>query len=111
LVSPASDLLGYSRRFARWHWIPEPVRGAMQAAIEERYGLPWSELELARLEPRLEAQALVIHDRGDKVVPWKQGEQFARHWKGARLLSTDGLGHRRVLADDAVVQAAADFIR
>jgi pimeloyl-ACP methyl ester carboxylesterase len=110
LVSPPSDLVGYSRRFARWHWIPEPVRDAMQAAIEERYGLRWSELELPRLAPRLDARALVIHDRGDRVVPWKQGEQFARHWRGARLMSTEGLGHGRILHDDAVTQAAADFL-
>ena len=110
LVSPPSDLVGYSRRFARWHWIPEPVRDSMQAAIEERYGLRWSELELPRLAPRLDARALVIHDRGDRVVPWKQGEQFARHWRGARLMSTEGLGHGRILQDDAVTQAAADFL-
>jgi pimeloyl-ACP methyl ester carboxylesterase len=111
LISPPSDLVGYSRRFARWHWIPEPVRGAMQAAIEERYGLPWSELELARLAPRLSARARVIHDRGDRVIPWKQGEQFARHWRGARLVSTEVLGHRRILGDAAVAQTAADFVR
>jgi pimeloyl-ACP methyl ester carboxylesterase len=111
LISPPSDLMGYSRRFARWHWMPEPVRDAMQAAIEERYGLPWSELELARLAPRLAAQALVIHDRGDRMVPWKQGEQLARHWQGARLLSTEGLGHRRILVDDAVARAAVDFVK
>jgi pimeloyl-ACP methyl ester carboxylesterase len=111
LVSPPSDLVGYSRRFARWHWIPEPVRDAMQAAIEERYGLRWSELELPRLAPRLSAQALVIHDRADRVVPWKQGEQFARHWQGARLVSTEGLGHKRILEDEAITQAAADFVK
>jgi pimeloyl-ACP methyl ester carboxylesterase len=111
LVSPPSDLVGYSRRFARWHWIPEPVRDSMQAAIEERYGLRWSELELSRLAPRLGARALVIHDRSDRVVPWKQGEQLARHWQGARLISTEGLGHRRILQDEAVTQAAADFLK
>ena len=41
LVSPPADLVGYSRRFARWYWMPEPVRRAMQAAIEERYGVLW----------------------------------------------------------------------
>lgn len=111
LISPPSDLMGYSRRFARWHWMPEPVRDAMQAAIEERYGLAWSELELPRLAPRLAAQALVIHDRGDRTVPWKQGEQLARHWQGARLLSTEGLGHLRILADEAVARSAVDFVR
>ena len=110
LVSPPSDLVGYSRRFARWHWMPEPVRRAMQAAIEERYGLRWSELEVTRLAARLHAPALIIHDRGDRVVPWKQGEQLARHWPGARFISTEGLGHRRVLEADAVTQAAAEFL-
>src|SRR5678810_186124 len=47
LVSPPSDLVGYSRRFARWHWMPEPVRRAMQSAIEERYGVLWEDLEIA----------------------------------------------------------------
>ncbi len=110
LVSPPSDLEGYSRRFARWYWIPEAVRNAMQKAIEERYGVRWEELEVPRVAPRLTAQALVIHDRDDRMMPWAHGESVARHWPGARLLSTEGLGHRRILADERVTQAAAQFI-
>ena len=110
LVSPPSDLVGYSRRFARWHWMPEAVRNAMQAAIEERYGVLWEDLEIARLAPQLAASALIIHDREDRMVPWTQGAHLARLWPGARLMSTDGLGHGRILADAAVTRAAADFI-
>jgi len=110
LVSPPSDLVGYSRRFARWHWMPEPLRRAMQGAIEERYGVRWEELELARVAPRLAAKALVIHDRDDRMIPWKQGNAVAQHWPGARLLTTQGLGHGRILQDPAVTAAAADFI-
>jgi len=114
LVSPPSDLEGYSRRFARWHWIPEPVRRSMQAAIEERYGVRWEELEVERVAARLSARgappALVIHDREDRVIPWRQGLRVARAWPGARLLATTGLGHGRILRDDDVLQAAADFI-
>ena len=110
LVSPPSDLEGYSRRFARWYWIPEAVRNAMQKAIEERYGVRWEELEVPRVAPRMTAQALVIHDRDDRLMPWAHGASVARHWPGARLLSTEGLGHRRILADERVTQAAAQFI-
>lgn len=110
LISPPSDLIGYSRRFARWFAIPERVRRAMQAAIEERFGVRWAELELVRVAPRLRAAALVIHDRGDVMVPWRQGAAVAQHWPGARLLSTRGLGHGRILEDDTVARAAADFI-
>lgn len=111
LVSPPSDMDGYARRFARWHWMPETVRRAMQEAIEERYGHRWEELELARIAPRLRASALVIHDRGDRVVPWAQGAALAQQWPGAKLITTEGLGHRRILADEAVTQAAAEFLR
>lgn len=111
LVSPPSDLVGYSRSFARWHWLPEPIRAAMQTAIEERYGLRWSELELDRLAPRLAAKALVVHDSGDRTVPYAQGERFARAWTGARLLETRGLGHRRVLEAPLVIAAGVEFLR
>lgn len=110
LVSPPSDLVGYSRRFARWFWMPEALRRAMQAAIEERFGLRWFELEVPRLAPRLRARALVIHDRHDGVVPWAQGAALAQAWPRARLLTTERLGHGRILESDLTLRAAADFI-
>jgi len=110
LVSPPSDLVGYSRQFARWYWMPEPLRRAMQAAIEERFGVRWFELEVARLAPRLTTPALVIHDRDDGFVPWKQGAALAQAWPRARMLSTEGLGHGRILESEEVQHAAADFI-
>ena len=110
LVSPPSDLVGHSRRFARWYWMPEPLRRAMQAAIEERFGLRWAELETARLAPKLTTPALVIHDHGDRVVPWTQGAALARAWPGARLLSTVGLGHGRILESEVTARAAVEFI-
>ncbi|HEX4927297.1 MAG TPA: alpha/beta fold hydrolase [Burkholderiales bacterium] len=110
LISPPADLVGYSRRFARWYWMPEAVRRAMQTAIEERYGVLWESLDVRRLAGRVLARALVIHDRDDRVVPWTQGAQVAHHWPGARLLSTDRLGHRRILENDVVTRAAADFV-
>jgi len=110
LVSPPSDLVGYSRQFARWYWMPEALRRAMQASIEERFGLRWFEIEVPRLAPRLKTPALVIHDHGDSFVPWTQGAALARAWPGARLLSTVGLGHGRILESDITTRAAADFI-
>ena len=110
LLSPPSDLVGFSRRFARWYWMAEPLRRAMQAAIEERYGLRWFELEIPRLAPRLSTPALVVHDRGDRMVPWAQGAALARAWPGARLLSTEGLGHGRILEAELTLRAVADFL-
>jgi len=43
-------------------------------------------------------------------VPWRQGAAVAREWRGARLLTTRGLGHGRILQDEGIARAAADFI-
>ena len=110
LIAPPSEVAGYSRRFARWHWVPEPVRRSMQAAIEERYGVRWEELEIERLAQRIHARALVIHDREDPIIPWRHGQRVARAWSGARLHLTRGLGHGRILRDEGIAKTAADFI-
>lgn len=55
--------------------------------------------------------ALIIHDKNDKEVPWQQGEQLSRVWSGSRLKLTEGLGHRRILRNEAVINMAVDFIR
>lgn len=110
LIGAPSDFVGYTRQFARWHWMPERLRSLMQAAIEERFGVAMAELELARLAPRLQTPALLIHDLRDPVAPWAQGAQVARAWPGARLLTTEGLGHGRILESGAATRAAAEFI-
>ena len=110
IIGTSMEVGAYARRFARWHGIPERVREAMQSAIEERFGVRFAQLDVAKLAPRLAAPALVIHDREDRTVPWTEATRFARLWPQARLLLTRGLGHRRILQDEQVIRAAADFI-
>lgn len=58
---------------------------------------------------RLEAEALVVHDREDSLAPFEDAEQLATRWPAARALWTSGLGHFHVLQDPRVVTAIADF--
>ena len=109
-IGASLDVSFFSQQFARWYWIPQRVLDAMQAAVEERFGVRWADLDMAKLAPRLATPALVIHDRDDRLVPWRQGASFARSWPGARLFSTRGLGHRRILQDERVTALAAEFI-
>jgi pimeloyl-ACP methyl ester carboxylesterase len=55
-------------------------------------------------------RCLVIHDRGDDEIPHPAGRELADALPGARLMSTDGLGHNRILADPTAVEAACRFI-
>lgn len=68
------------------------------------------DLEGRHLAPAMTTPLLVVHDRDDREVPYAEGVATVATWPGARLLTTGGLGHRRLLADPEVVQLAVDFV-
>jgi pimeloyl-ACP methyl ester carboxylesterase len=108
LIAPPASLIGHTRRIAaalRW---PEALRAATQRRIEYRFGVGWNEFEAE--SARGEQPLLVIHDARDREVALGEGQRHARHWPRARMLETSGLGHRRILEDRLVIEAAADFI-
>jgi pimeloyl-ACP methyl ester carboxylesterase len=53
---------------------------------------------------------LVVHDQGDREVPWRVGVDIAAAWPGAELHSTNELGHYRVLRDPGVVARVLGFL-
>ena len=54
---------------------------------------------------------LVVHDRADKETPYRVGAHLAEQWPTAELLTTQGLGHQRILADPATVAAVVEHVR
>ncbi|MNT99598.1 hypothetical protein D3C72_2424840 [compost metagenome] len=68
------------------------------------------DLNVGLIGAKLHLPAMVIHDRGDKEVPYVSAEEIKQAWPHVILFDTQGLGHRRILKDPAVTQAAAEFI-
>jgi pimeloyl-ACP methyl ester carboxylesterase len=78
--------------------------------LDEHAGRPVAELDLVTVGPRCGIPTLLVHDRGDAVIPYREAEVLAAAWPALQVISTEGLGHRDILADAAVVQAVAGFI-
>lgn len=88
--------------------------GAFQPALDAfaaHIGSAWERLDLKRVAARMRVPMLLIHDRGDRETLWSEGAAVAEAWPGAELVSTEGLGHRRILRDEAVVAKAVAFLR
>lgn len=110
LIAPPVSLARYASYFAGKLGIKESVRRAMQERFERELGFRWDDFELPQSVAGVRAAALVIHDAGDADVAIASGLALARAWPGARFVRTQGLGHRAILRDPAVVQDAVDFI-
>jgi pimeloyl-ACP methyl ester carboxylesterase len=78
----------------------------LRRGIEARFGAEvWSELDVDGSLPTLGVPGLVVHDRDDDEVPLDDARSIAERWPGAELITTAGLGHRRIVRD-ATVRAA-----
>jgi pimeloyl-ACP methyl ester carboxylesterase len=109
-ISPPLEPVDYTRRFGEILGLNDEVIDGMRLRIEERFLRKWSDYSLAATAREMTAGLLVIHDRDDNETLWSEGAELARLWPGARLVSTEGLGHRRILRDATVVSTTTEFL-
>jgi pimeloyl-ACP methyl ester carboxylesterase len=114
LISPMPDAGAYLHGFAAALGFGDRIRAGLAGRLERRAGRDLSSFDaVSRARAALDAELpplLVIHDEHDRQIPYGQGEAIARAWRGARLLTTRGLGHNRILREPGVIGAAVDFV-
>jgi pimeloyl-ACP methyl ester carboxylesterase len=110
LIGAPSDVVVFSQAFAHHLHLPGRAHQAMRRNLEIRLRMRWEELHIPTIARRLEARALLIHDREDLDVPYSHCEEIAAAWSGAQLRATVGLGHRAILRDPAVVRWTVEFL-
>ena len=110
LLAPPASPREYTRLFAHVFGLSEQTRAAMQRRVESREGILMPQFEPPAVGPRITVPTLVVHDRTDSINRFADGQAYAREIAGATLFATEGLGHRRILKDGAVLQAVASFL-
>ena len=89
---------------------PRAVK-ALRSDLERKFGTDvWDKLSADLSAVRVEVPALIVHDQGDSETMWSDSALLAQAWPGARFVTTQGLGHYRIVRDDGVVTQIADFI-
>jgi pimeloyl-ACP methyl ester carboxylesterase len=110
LIAPPSDPRPYLAMLARMMGAPRALTPQIEQAAGHIAGV-----ELKRLVAdawtmrRIRTPLLIVHDVNDGEVPISNGYAYTMGSR-ARVLATDGLGHRRILRDLHVVDQAAGFI-
>jgi pimeloyl-ACP methyl ester carboxylesterase len=98
--------------FAKRLGFGERIRRRMVRRIEGRVGITMDAFDVPSLaQYQAVPPLLVVHDKNDSDTPFEGGQQIARAWPEARLVTTLGLGHNRILRDKAVVAEAVEFLR
>ncbi len=90
----------------------ERTRQAFDRAVDRLVGIPVADFD-ARVQAAYAGPipTLVVHDVGDRQTAYAEARALVETLADARLVATEGLGHRRVLRDPDVIARVTAFIR
>ena len=111
-IAPFGKPLRYMGIFQRTLGLSDAAMRRFRERTERQFQFRWEDLDVPAMASRMEAPPLlVVHDREDRETAWQDGAEIAGSWPNARLETTTGLGHVRILRDPEVVGQIVEFIR
>jgi pimeloyl-ACP methyl ester carboxylesterase len=110
LIAPPASPFEYTKLFANVFKLSEFTRAAMQKQIEASEGILMRQFEPNAVGPRINQAVLVVHDSKDSINPVADGLAYRQAIAGAKMLQTEGLGHRRILKDENALQEIVNFV-
>jgi len=110
LIAPMVESQSLFDQFQAALGFGDRTRRAFDRSILDWVGIPVSEFDArfqaAQIDP---VPALVVTDRGDRQTPYDDVVDFAESI-GAPLVTTEGLGHRKILRDRDVIAHVVEFV-
>jgi pimeloyl-ACP methyl ester carboxylesterase len=109
--APMGDLAQYTSAFALAFDIGDRTLHRFVRRVERRVGSPVSYFDLPTMTSEIaRPPLLLLHDRADRETRHADSTAIAGAWPDARLITTTGLGHRRILRDPEAVREAVAFV-
>ena len=78
--------------------------------FEAKFGGKMDDYSAYKAAEKTEIPVLVIHDKDDDDVSVKAAYNIQKHLKQSEIMITEGLGHRKILGDENVIQKVKEFI-
>jgi pimeloyl-ACP methyl ester carboxylesterase len=110
LLCPFSTLRYTLEKSARALKIDQRVMNAMEVRLKAFSGLAMDDIDIAKKAAQISGvDALIIHDRKDKVTSYTESERLHQAWPESRLVLTEGFGHG--LTAPEAYQIMEEFVR
>ena len=78
--------------------------------FEAKFGGKMDDYSAYKAAEKTEVPVFVIHDKDDDDVSVKAAYNIQKHLKQSEIMITEGLGHRKILGDEAVIQKITAFL-
>ncbi len=110
IIGTADSVTKITKDFADNMKMNHEVAEKMKNYLDEKFGQDMDDYSGAVSAEKVLVPTLVIHDLNDVDVEIESAYQIDRKLKNSELFITEGLGHRRILGNDAVINKISTFI-
>jgi pimeloyl-ACP methyl ester carboxylesterase len=108
LIAPPADPKAAVSRFADLTSLSSEAEQALADRLQSF--LPASDLDLCRTAREALFPLLVVHDRGDGEIRWRDGKTLAQAAPLGSFHLTHGLGHYMIVRNSDVIHHVSDFV-
>jgi len=110
LIAPALKLKEILFNTFNHHGIPEMIYQSLVADMERYYGYDVNQDNPYVLAKTISTKMLIVHDKDDRTIPYGDSKILSEKTDNVFLHTTEGLGHKRILRDNAVVDVTTKYI-
>jgi len=109
LIAPALRLREILFNVFNLYGIPSKIYRSAVSDLEHHFGYDLNRDNPDVLIDQIRSPVFIIHDRADKTIPFMDSQTVSATSSNVVLHATEGLGHKRILADTGVIQATLGF--
>lgn len=102
------DLRTVINNFQKTLWLAPWVKRAMKRLLTDSYKVNPDDFCGDMFATKITIPGLLIHDKKDTTVAYKEGVKISKSWPSARFITTKGLGHS--MHNPALYEEVYDFL-
>ena len=110
IIGTANNISEITRHFAENMKMNHKVARKMKAYLDDRFNEDMDVLSGGESAKYVKTPTLVIHDEEDVDVKVKSAYEIHEELENSELMITSGLGHRRILGNEKVINKITTFI-
>ncbi|WP_256597223.1 alpha/beta hydrolase [Legionella hackeliae] len=109
LIASPCNLQGIFDHFTAFMKLSSASRHHFQSYIEKEAALKVNDVNLNEIICRIQKPILIVHDKQDTEVSYKEALKLTETLDAYESFFTEGLGHRRILKSEQVLNKIVDF--
>ena len=108
LLGAPADFLGVFNRYEKMMGYNNKVSNAMYQYVFKHYNHLPEYFSAANFSKEITAKGLIIHDKKDRIIPFKDALKYKENYINSELISTRGQGHG--LKSEQVYEHILEFL-